>query len=270
MTWQHGVMLSDHRATVSVVAITNLHIRFLWGAFDLAAQQAATPSYVGATSYATLGANAAGGGGIGVRRATLVLDRSTASPADDAATMHFDFLNITGGNPDDTWIASDYTTLEGYLTTWFTAVAGVVPAYCRLTRIYWHRVGPGIPKPNAAERILDIASPIPGTGSRILAPQTASTITFRTGLRRHWGRTYVPLGGSLDANARVGSTAQTTLASNTVTLFHSAASADFHPVVLTTNPDGAVGIEAVEVDDVPDTQRRRRWKKSATKTLTAL
>jgi hypothetical protein len=252
------------------MAVTNLHIRFLWGAFDLAAEQARTPNYVGATSYATLGPNAAGGGGIGVRRATLILDRTLASPADDAATMHFDFLNITGGNPDDTWIAADYTTLESALNTWWAAVAGIAPTYIRMTRIMWHRVGPGIPKPNPAERILDLTTPVAGSSGASNSPQTASSITFRTGMRKHWGRTYFPLGSLLSGSDRVTSANQGTLVSNTVTLMHSAMSSDFHPVVVVTNPAGAIGIESIEVDDVPDTVRRRRWKHTGSKTITAL
>lgn len=252
------------------MAITNLHIRFLWGAFDLAAQQAATPNYVGATSYATLGSNAAGGGGIGVRRATLLLDRSSASPGDDAATMHFDFLNITGGNPDDTWITADYTTLENLIVTWQGSVAAYMPAYVNMTRILWHRVGPGIPKPNPAERILDFGVVHAGSATGINAPQVATTITLRTGLRKHWGRTYMPLGQTLSTSARVPAATQTAIVNATLTLLRGAASNDFHPVVVTTNPDGAAGIEYVEVDDVPDVQRRRRWKHTASKVLTAV
>lgn len=242
------------------MAITQLHMRFLWGAFDLDVAEGQTPAYVGSTQYATLGPDATPDGGIGVRRATLVLDRSAASPADDDALMHFDFLNITAGAPDDTWITSDYTTLEGFLSTYFAAVAALIPAYVQFKRVLWHRIGPGVVPPNPAERILDFGSPASASGSQLLPPQCASSITFRTGVRRSWGRTYLPLGAVLATNGRLTNAQADTLATATDALHGSAAGADFHPVVVSNHLNSALGIETVEVDNVVDIIRRRRWK----------
>lgn len=241
------------------MAITNVRIRFFWGALS-ADLVGSSPSYAYPTQYATLGADASPAGGIGVRRATLVLDRSAGvNPTDDVALMHFDFLNITGGSPDDTWITSDFTTLEGFLTTWWGSVRPLVPSWYRFSRVLWHRVGPGIPMPNPAVRILDIASPTLGTGGTSLPPQAACSITFRTGVRKSWGRTYLPYGGTL-SDGRLQPTNADTIANATNTMFTSSTGADFHPVVVSTPLNSALGIDTVETDDVVDIIRRRRFK----------
>lgn len=255
------------------VAIAHLHVRLFWGALDIDGLEATSPSYSGVTDYATLGPSATPGVGVGVRRLTLLMDRLSATPADDACLMHFDFLNITGGDPDDTWITSDFTTLEGLASTWFTGVKPYVPGWCKLSRYLWHRVGPGIPLPNPAVRIVDIASPQTGTGTVTLPPQAACSITLRTGLRRHWGRTYLPLQTTIDSTGRIGNTARTAIVAATVTFLQAAAAADFFPVVMAVNPPGfssALGVEAVEVDDDVDIIRRRRWKHTVNRNVTSL
>jgi hypothetical protein len=253
------------------VAITSVHVRFFWGALS-ADLEGSSPSYGYPTQYATLGPSASPAGGIGVRRATLLLDRLTvASPADDAALMHFDFLNITGGAPDDTWITSDYTTLEGLINTWWGTIKTYVPTWFKMSRILWHRVGPGIPLPNPAERILDISSPVAGAASSSLPPQAACAITFRTGVRHSWGRTYLPLGTGVSAGAgRLSSAATDAIAAPNATLFSAALAADFHPVVVSNRLNSALGIDQLEVDDVIDVIRRRRWKHTVYRKLTTV
>lgn len=251
------------------MAITSAHVRLLWGAVDITVAQGQTPGYVGATQYATLGASAVGAGGIGVRRATLAVRRTAVAPADDDCNMHFDFVNYTGGSPDDTWTSADFTSVESLLTTWFNAVKVSIPAYCELYRIAWHRAGAGVAKPNPAERILDIASPISASGSQLLPPQASSSITFRTGVRRSWGRTYLPLGTVLATNGFLPTTVADSLCTATQSLFTSARSADFLPVVTSLHLASALGIETVEVDSVVDIQRRRRWKHTPYRKLLA-
>jgi hypothetical protein len=241
------------------MAIVSSHFRLLWGLVDLSVANGQTPTYVNPTDYAILGPSAAAGAGIGARRATLVLDRTLAVPADDAMNMHFDFVNYTAGAPDDTWIASDYTSLEARIVTWWTALVARTPTFVRLSRIAWHRVGPGIPHPNPAERILDLASPIVGTATANVPPQSACALTFRTAVRHSWGRTYYPL-ASATTGARLPTATADDLANTTRTLLAGAKSDDFLPVVISRRLNSALGIETVETDDVVDIIRRRRWK----------
>lgn len=249
------------------MAISYVHIRALWGAITVTEAFAQTPSYAVATDYASLGASAAPGSGIGVRRCTCVLSRSTATPADDDMNMHFDFLNITAGNPDDSWISADYATLEALLTTFFGAVASQMPSWARVVRYSWHRVGTGVVPPNPAVRILDLATPVVGSGTPKMPPQAACSITFRTGLRKHWGRTYLPIAPSTDAGGRIPSALYVTVNTAAQSLFVAARAADFMPVVVANSLESTLGIEYVETDDVCDIIRRRRWKHTVARSV---
>lgn len=251
------------------MSITYLHVRGLWGGIDVTEAFAQTPSYAIATDYANLGDSAAPGSGIGVRRVTCVLDRKTAVPADDDMNMHFDFLNITSGNPDDSWIPADFATLEGFLDTFFGAVASQMPSWARVVRYSWHRVGTGVTQPNPAVRILDKTTAIVGSAAPKLPPQCACSITFRTGLRKHWGRTYLPIAASTDSGGRVPSSVYSTIATAAQSLFVSARGADFLPVVVANSLQSTLGVEYVETDDVVDIIRRRRWKHTVARSVLA-
>lgn len=240
------------------MAFTRTKIRVFWGLIDLDLEQAKYPSYAG-TDYVSGGDSAASGEGIGVRRVTMVLERSLASVADDSCEMHFDFLNTTSNEPDDTWTAGDFTTLETLLGTWWTAVKADVPPDTRLSRYLWNRVGTGVPKPNAAERIVDL-TPVAGTGTRSLPPQCAAAISLRHSIRPSWGRTYLPIAGPVISTGRFSTTRADAIVAATVSLFNSARSADFAPVVVSERLSSAIGIEYVAMDDVIDIVRRRRWK----------
>lgn len=243
---------------MSVIAYERL--RMLWGAVDWQAGSG-NPYASGQTASGGTSA-AAGSGGIGVRRVTLVLDRSTYSPGDDDATLHFDFLNITAGSPDDTWTTGDYTTLETLLASFWTVAKAYTSSKTQLREYRWHRVGTGVAKPNPAERTNVLGSMVPGTGtSGPNAPQVACSLTFRTAVRNSWGRTYIPFdSGSLTANQRLGTGTVDAIAAGLNTLVTGAASADFRLVVTSLAKSAALNVERIEVDDVLDVIRRRRWK----------
>lgn len=241
------------------MATTIRHVSFFWGALDVDTESTQTPYYA-PTEYVTLGEDATTGGGVGVRRATLVLDRSGYSTPDDAAEVHWDFLNITGGDPDDTWTSADFTTLEGLLSTWWGTVKGYTPPTTKMTRIYWHRVGKGIGRPNPAVRITDIASPAASTAATFSAPpQAAASISLRHGKRRSWGRTYLPL-SVVGAGGRLSNSDVDGLVAPSITLLNAAKSADFLGVVTSIVHDQAFVIDEVAVDSTCDIIRRRRFK----------
>lgn len=242
-------------------------LRLNWGGFDF--QAGTDHPYSPAQSF--VGGPTANGaaGEIGVRRASLIFDRSTYTPSDDDMTMHFDFLNITGGAPDDTWITADYTALETALETFWGSTKTYSDPKTGLREIRWHRVGYGVLKPNPVERTYTLAAPVYGTGTAGLhPPQVACSITFRTAVRRSWGRTYLPFnGGSLSAQGRLTSTATSTIATATSTLVAAAATADFYLVVTSIAKQAALTVEKVEVDDVTDIVRRRRFKHTLVRTI---
>jgi hypothetical protein len=89
----------------------------------------------------------------------------------------------------------------------------------------------------------------------------ACSITFRTAVRKSWGRTYLPI--SIDAigiNGRPKNVAVDAIATATNTLVTTAATNDFHLVVVSQPLASSLNVERIEVDNVADVIRRRRWK----------
>jgi len=204
-----------------------------------------------------------------VRRAVLTWDRTNAVTGSDPAESHFDFLNLTGGNPDDTWTSTDYTTLEGYLDTFVTAFKALIPNGYKLTQYAWYRHGPSINPPNPAERVTTRS--VAGTGSsNFMPPQTACSVTFRHAVRRSWGRTYLPGLAGLNYNGGTGrftTTAVDTIANAADALLTSSVGSDFPMVVTSVHLNAVLYIEHIEVDDNPDVIRRRRWKQASYKKI---
>src|SRR6476646_218922 len=233
--------------------------RFLWGAVDW--QSGSDSPYASAQTGTNLGTSAAAGSGVAARRALLRFDRTSLHAGLDDAEMHFDFLNYTGGTPDDSWITSDFTTVEGYLATWWASVKTYVGSSTSLREIRWYRVGPGINPPNPAERVTSIN--VAGTGAtQKLPPQMACTTTLRTAVRRSWGRTYLPsiVSSALGSDGSYNATMVDVIANAAGALATSAAGVDFPLVVVSKHLSALLHVEQVESDGVPDVVRRRRFK----------
>jgi hypothetical protein len=113
----------------------------------------------------------------------------------------------------------------------------------------------------------------PGTSTIYLPYQVAASITLKTGLPRHWGRYYLPgVGATLNTTGRFNSAQCTAWANATRTLLDGLTDDGFWPVVPMTQFDkqplhGLMGVEKIQVDDVPDVQRRRRAKQPSLRTL---
>lgn len=234
--------------------------RFLWGAIDYTSDDEA-PTYESGNTEDNISQGANG------RRVILRWNRNPQS--EDLVQTHFDFVNITSGAVDDTWTTGDFTTLEGYLDTWWTAIAAVTSNQAVLQEYRWYRIGPGAVPPEPAVRVTT-RSVAGGVSGGMLPPQIAGTVTFKTGLRKHWGRIYVPL----PSNSQVGGTTgqfvsgyTSALANATHSLVTSAASSDFYLVVWSRTRQRMYVVEQLQVDDIPDVQRRRREKKNITRTV---
>lgn len=240
--------------------------RFLWGAVDW---QSGSNSPYATGQTQTLGVDATGGAGhIGVRRCLVTLDRTAYEASLDPAEMHFDFLNITSGSPDDTWTSGDYTTLEGLVDSAFTGWASYMSTKVKVTQYSWYRVGVGIVPPNPAERMTVKTTAIAGSGTAVNALQVASSLTFRTAWRKSWGRTYLPVGSlAIQPDGRLSSATTDNLCNVLNTMVVAAAAADFRLVVTSRKLSAALNVERVEVDNVPDIIRRRRHRASTYKKL---
>jgi hypothetical protein len=236
----------------------------LWGALDW--QHGTDHPYTSAQTHSSPTIDTAGG--VGVRRAELVVDRSSAHASLDVAVCHFDWLNFTSGAPDDTWTTGDYTALETILETFWTALTGYMPAGFRLTQINWYRVGAGAPVPNPAERALTLTSPIAGSNVWAQAPQVAVSLTQRNAVRRSWGRTYLPLcGAGITTSGSLFSTLVDAIANAAQTMVNSGASSDYQLGTYSKHLSAFLATEHVEVDDVWDIQRKRRVKSATYKKI---
>jgi hypothetical protein len=205
--------------------------------------------------------------GIGVRRAQLVFSRPTQTPPQDAMATHIDFLNMTAGQPDDTWTDADFSQLEGFLSTYVGSLAPLMHTSTHFDQIRWYRVGPGITPPNPAVRIIEVD--ILGTAASALPPQIAATVTLKVVPRRQWGRMYLPLTGqtALSSSGRFASAQVTAVANATDALFGQAQSVDMRPVVFSKVRGKAYEVEHLQVDDVPDVMRSRRFNEATLKVV---
>lgn len=229
-----------------------LRFRFLWGAVDYATDDEG-PTYEAANTQDSISAGAFG------RR--LVIEWERWGGTVDPAQTHIDFVNITAGALDSTWTGADFDAVEAIVDAWWAAIKSYYPDELHLRAYRWYRLGPGATPPEPAVRT--VVRDVAGTSTSAPMPQqVASTISWRTGLRKRWGRSYLPstttaqiggdgnfLSGYVDAMANAAST-----------LVSSCAAADFRVVVYSRQKQRAYNVEHVVVDSIPDIQRRRRIK----------
>jgi hypothetical protein len=234
--------------------------RFLWGAVDW---QGGSNNPYGSAQTGSLGTSAVASGGIGVRRCVVTFDRTNHEAGLDPDVTHFDFLNMTAGAPDDTWTTSDFTTLEGYLTTMLTSMSNFWASGIRVTAFTWYRVGIGIGTPNPNVRQLILTTPIAGgSAGNAMPPQIATTVTYRTAVRKAWGRSYIPFSSTpnITTIGRMATTAVDSIAGAANTMAVAAAGSDFYLGVYSKRLSAFLVAEKIEVDNVLDIVRRRRFK----------
>jgi hypothetical protein len=208
--------------------------------------------------------------GIGIRRVHVVWTRTseTAGMTEDVALCTHDFMNMTGGEPDDTWTAGDFTTLEGFLTTFYGTLAAFWDDSADITQYRWYRIGPRVNPPNPPVKVQTVA--INGAGSAaMLPPQVAISVTERTAVRRCWGRFYLPSisSATLETTGRIKATSCTSIANAVDTCYKAAQAAGFQPVVYSKARAKAFSVESLQVDDLYDVQRRRRFDRPAIREL---
>lgn len=196
------------------------------------------------------------------------------TPRDDVYCT-FDIANITGGSLDDSWTTGDYTTCEAAIDTMVTALNSHIPNCYQLVEYRWYRrkfndyteqkpfADSGPP-----ERVT--AKAITGGTANVMPTQTSMSITEKTAFPRHWGRFYLPVSGGSDmTTARRFDTAAVDAVANAVgACYATLQTAEFFPVVPVTQVDkaparGLLQVTAVQVDDVPDVQRRRRLSQTS-------
>lgn len=192
----------------------------------------------------------------------------------------FDLVNFTSGDVDNTWITTDFTTFENAFDTFWTSVKPYVHSSHSLVEYRWYRMAFSDiddPKPfvPSGTPVRSTAKAVPGTYTTTGAPyQVAMSVTEKTAWAKHWGRFYLPgVGaGNFSSDGRFTSAICTSVANATQALYNTLAAAQIYPAVPVTQIDKAsarvlLGVNEIQVDDVPDVVRRRRPKRASARTI---
>jgi hypothetical protein len=205
-----------------------------------------------------------------------VQDQTVAT--EDARVCTFHLLKLAAGVPTDVWVAADFTALDAAYTAWWGAITDRFSTKTTWDRLKVYKAGPAIVPPQPP--VYDADKNVPGiAASSPLPPQVAISVTEIAGFKRYWGRFYLPNpcsdSGALNTFGRISSACQTDIATATDTLYTSLTTAGLVPVVYraalperetkagTTLPArtaSAWTVEKIQVDDVFDVIRRRRFK----------
>lgn len=221
-----------------------------------------------------------------LRKMTAKYTRTPATGVvQDAAMTTHHFLNITGGDPDASWITADYTAVESAFDTFWGAIKALYGAETKLSEYSWRADGPAF-KPFGASLSPTLrltARSVVGTGSNasFLPPQVAVSVTEvtaahytaygvgvpgktpgtgRTQLRNRWGRFYLPnVNVGNVTSGRLSTAAQTTIADAAEAMYQTCVSAGLVPVVYSPTNGNAYSVDAIHVDDIFDVIRSRRF-----------
>jgi hypothetical protein len=220
--------------------------------------------------------------------------RSTTADVDDQRVMTFHLLKLASGSPVDTWVAGDFTAVETALDTLFGSILTFQTNRIRLSQYRWYKAGPNDTPPQEPVRVVDknvIGSVT--TFSHGLPPQVALSVTEITASRRAWGRVYQPLtavAGSagdavVNADGKFGTTYLTAMANAYDTFYEACRTANVPIVVYSPakpqrpkKPSGtlpaigarALTVDTIQIDDIPDVIRSRRWKNTTLKVQRAI
>lgn len=223
-----------------------------------------------------------------VRRLQVVWSFTTGSPTgDDVRVCTFHFLRLSGGSPSNAWGSADFDAVEAGFDAMWTTMKPWHRSNLALAQYRWYKEGPQIAPPQEPVRVVDRA--VTGTAADAsypggLPPQVAITVSEKTATRRHWGRFYWPQpayckSGGLLANVtfssggRLASPILTDLANSADTFYEACRTANVPVVVYSkakAEREGATGtlpaqgalaitVDNLQVDDIPDVIRSRRF-----------
>lgn len=203
----------------------------------------------------------------------VVFDRTTpAAIQDDQALFSLNFVLQTLDFGTSIISAGNKATVEGLLNTWWTAAKALTPSHWTLREYRWHDFTESWTKPGPATRVTAVGSVATGSSTNAVPDQVATSMTFKTSSRIHWGRCYLPglITSSYTSTGRISTATVDALAAALRTALVGADSAGITPVVPSTSHRANLAISSIQVDDTPDVIRSRRAKRpSYRKTYTS-
>lgn len=200
-----------------------------------------------------------------------VYTRARATGTEDVAVTSHDF-----------WAPN----VSDFNESWMSAIASAMSAFygendpalfsdkCTLQEMRFYDDYNGDRTPGDVDKVIAIGNAGSAAGV-MLPPQIACSVTERGEQtpKRHWGRFYLPgiPGAWLDVDGTIHSTVQAGLVTKLGELYSAWTTSDYYPVVwsiLSPGPPGATKVEIIQVDEILDVIRRRRYE-SVTRRLTA-
>lgn len=193
--------------------------------------------------------------------------RPSGQPEADGITNTIHF-----GLPGDGWSSSEMSDVAGAVTTNFTTgYRSMFSPGVELVELRFYSRDAIVGTEWTLDGVLTESLAGSGTADSELPPQDACTVTWRTSSRRHWGRIY--LGGfieSVNDDGMVGDTFVDAIATAWTNIVTAWQALDVEPVVYNRASLGGLSILAVEVDNVWDIQRRRRYASSTHRVVNTL
>jgi hypothetical protein len=213
------------------------------------------------------------------RRCQVQIVRQTpAGTQEDRATCTFDLLKYDENGPVSNWTEQDYINAEGRINAFFQNTASLMPSSHSHVQNRWYRqrfapIGSGrtyLPEGKPARVSAAVAN---GTAGASSPYQLAATVTERTAMPKHWGRFYFPFSAQkLDSTGRISLIDRNLLMNQYQSCVSNLLTHNLAMVVPVTQVDkqpvrGLLGLSHVQVDDIPDVQRRRRPKQAAARSI---
>lgn len=229
-----------------------------------------------------------------VRR--VQLEFTATGPAildEDVRVVTFHHIKLSGGAPISTWDAADFAALNDIYSNWWTSMKVWYPTGFSWTAIRYYKEGPNIVPPQPPVHQQELAAP--GTsGNPSLPPQVACSVTEIAGQKKNWGRFYLPAPATANATSvpvltnagRPAPVFQANVADFTDAMYEAALTSGKPHVVyrkhlpagrphqgsteLPDRPANAQTVDQIQVDDVFDVIRSRRWENATLRTQRAI
>lgn len=208
-----------------------------------------------------------------INLAHVYCDRSALRANEDVAIFTCHWRGVAAGTPDD-WITMDHAARQNAtnkLRTFLDAIKAGIDGKFKFDRVRWYAVPDSGPAGPAIEEI-PFTPVVTGTAAGgCLPPQIACSVTFRTAVRKNWGRFYIPgLGmNTVGTDGALTSTWSDAIATAAAVLTHRGASNTETLTVWSPTEQTRHDPQQVVVDDVLDVIRSRRFSSTLRRKIVA-
>jgi hypothetical protein len=205
---------------------------------------------------------------------------------DDVRVLTIDFIKTSGGVPVDTWDAADLDGLRSRFATFWTSIKPQFGATVKLDRMKIYKVGPAVFPPQVP--VQDADYDVAGTSAEAsMPPQVAISVTEKAGSKLYWGRFYLPSPSKNTSTTygRIATATATAIADAADVMYEGSKAAGVPAVVyrralpartqkngvaLAARAASAWTVDDLQIDDIFDVIRSRRWKYPALRTQRAI